>query len=258
MFLKRKGWPEDGELVMCTVTKVTGNCVFATLDEYDKSGMIHISEVSPGRIRNIRDFVKEGKVVICKILKIDKDKGHIDLSLRRVSEAMRRNKAEEIKQEQKAEKIVEMVAKALKIDVKKLYDIVAAKVFEKYDFLYSAFEDVALKGSSLADIGIDKKYAKELDEAIKQKIKPPEVTITGTMKLTSYASDGIDVIKAALKPAEDSEEVSVKYLGNGQYILIVTSGDYKTAEKILKPIIEQTEKYMEKHQGSFSFVRKED
>jgi len=121
MLLKKEGFPEEDELAICTVTKVQFHSVFANLDEYGKGGMIHISEVSPGRIRNIRDFVKEGKKVVCKVLRINTDRGHIDLSLRRVTEGQKRNKIDELKQEQKAEKILEFVAKDLKIDVKKLF-----------------------------------------------------------------------------------------------------------------------------------------
>lgn len=259
MFLQRTGWPEEGELVMCTVTKVTGNSVFCVLDEYGKkTGMIHISEVSPGRIRNLRDFVKEGKVVICKILKVDPERGYIDLSLRRVSESMRRNKADETKQEQKAEKIIEVVAKALNMPAKKFYDIIAPNIFKEYEFAYSAFEDVVLNKGSLSDLGIDKQYSDPLDEAIRQKIKPPEVSITGTFTLSTFASDGINVIKAALKPSEDAENVLVKYLGNGQYLIHITAPDYKTAEKILKPLIESAQDYLEKHEGTAIFTRKED
>ena len=85
MLLKKEGFPEEDELVMCTVTQVQFHSVFVTLDEYDKGGMIHISEVSPGRIRNIRDFVREGKKIVCKVLRVNEEKGHIDLSLRRVT-----------------------------------------------------------------------------------------------------------------------------------------------------------------------------
>ena len=64
MLYRRLGFPEDGELVLCTVTKVQSHSVFVRLDEFDKGGMIHISEVSPGRIRNIRDFVIEDKIIL--------------------------------------------------------------------------------------------------------------------------------------------------------------------------------------------------
>jgi len=43
------------------------------LEEYEsKSGMIHISEVSAGRIKNIREFVAEGKFIVCKVLSINR------------------------------------------------------------------------------------------------------------------------------------------------------------------------------------------
>ena len=100
MLHKKKGFPNEGDILFCTITKVQYNSVFVTLDEYEnKSGMIHISEISPGRIRNIRDYVKEGKVIICKVLRVKKDRGHIDLSLRRVNESQRREKVEARKQE---------------------------------------------------------------------------------------------------------------------------------------------------------------
>ena len=81
MLLRKQGFPEESEIVLCTVTSVRYNSVFVSLNEYNHSGMIHISEVSPGRIRNIRDYVKEDKVVICKVLRINKDRGYIDYGI---------------------------------------------------------------------------------------------------------------------------------------------------------------------------------
>ena len=104
MFYKKNGFPEEGEIVLCTVKKILYHSVFAILDEYKHiEGMIHISEISPGRIRNIRDYVKEGKQIVCKVLNINKQKGNIDLSIRRVGTNQKRNKNSEWKQETKAE-----------------------------------------------------------------------------------------------------------------------------------------------------------
>ena len=74
MFLRRQGFPEEGELVFCMVTKIQYHAVTVNLDEYDKPGLIHISEVSPGRIRNIRDYVTEGKKVVCKVIRINQER----------------------------------------------------------------------------------------------------------------------------------------------------------------------------------------
>ena len=102
--------------------------------------MIHISEVSPGRIRNIRDYVKEDKKVVCVVLKINQERGHIDLSLRRVNDSQRRKKMEEIKQEQKAEKIIELFANEIKKPFKELYAEFSKSILEEYDMLYLAFK----------------------------------------------------------------------------------------------------------------------
>lgn len=256
MLYRREGMPEEDELVLCTITNIHHHSVFAKLDEYDKTGMIHISEVSPGRIRNLRDYVQEGKKVVCKILKIDKVKGHIDLSLRRVNEGQKRRKTEQIKQEQKAEKIVENIAKALKKDVNKFYDEVSSKIFKKYEYLHECFADIVIDNVKLDKLGFDDKLAKELTKIVKEKIKPPEVQIKGTLTLESYEPDGVDIIQQALKKA-DKEDVDVRYAGGGNYTIIVTAPDYKSAEKILEQCTSSVIKFMEKKNSTATFERAE-
>src|SRR5437762_10237167 len=104
-------WPDEGDLVVCTVTNVKNFGAFVTLDEYEaKEGFIHIAEVSSGWIKYIRDYIREGQKVVSKVLKVDKEKGHIDLSLKAVNEHQRREKIQEWKNEQKAENLFAIVA----------------------------------------------------------------------------------------------------------------------------------------------------
>ncbi|MBW2991842.1 translation initiation factor IF-2 subunit alpha [Candidatus Woesearchaeota archaeon] len=245
--IKKTGMPEEGELVLCTITKIMYHSVFANLDEYDKSGMIHISEISPGRIRNIRDFVAEGKKVVCKILKIDREKGHIDLSLRRVNESQKREKLEEIKQEQKAEKIVEFVAQREGGKFEDLYNKIKEPILKKYDSLSSCFQEVVASSLSLESLGISKETADQLEEVIRQKIKPPEVELKGELFLQTYEPNGVDIIKAGVSKAEEkSDKVSIKYLGAGKYSLSIKAAEYKEAEKVLKQSLDAATKYMKK------------
>lgn len=258
MLFKRTGYPEEGELVLCTVTKVQFHSVFCDMDEFDrKSGMIHISEVSPGRIRNIRDYVKEGKKVVCTILRINKEKGHIDLSLRRVNDNQRRRKMDEIKQEQKAEKIIELLAKDLKKPLLELYKQVSKPILEEYDMIHLAFNDVVENGVKLADLGLDKMLADKLTTVIKDKIKPKSVMISGAFSLTSYDENGLEVIKTALEKGEKNDNVEIAYEGGGRYLMRVTAKEYKDAEKIMKQATEEVVKYVESHDGVASFERKE-
>lgn len=254
MLYRKEGFPEEDEFVFCAVTKIQYNSVFVNLDEYDKVGMIHISEISPGRIRNIRDFVKEGKKIVCKVLRVNKEKGYIDISLRRVTESQRRSKMSEVQQEQKAEKILEIIAKELNIDLKKLYDDISKKIFEKYPLIYICFEDVANNKFNLEDLKIEKRVEKSLTELIKQRIKPKEVKIGALLFLQSYKPEGVNDIKDILKKIEKNSEVL--YEGAGRYRITVTSDNYKDAEKVLKKIENNISVYSSEYNTTIKFVRK--
>jgi translation initiation factor 2 subunit 1 len=234
MLYKKTGLPEDSELVLCTVNKVLPNSVFVTLDEYGIDGLIHISEVSPGRIRNIRDFVKEGKKVVCKVLKVYMEKGQVDVSLRRVNEGQRRNKIMDLKQEEKAEKILEYVAKSMKKDPLKFYQEVTPNIFKKYDGLHNFFIDLVNGETKMEEYGLEKSVAHELDAVIKQRLRPAEVSIKGSLMLVSHAPDGVDVIKGAIKKALLNDNVEIKYLGGGKYDVVVKAKDYPEAEEIME------------------------
>ena len=258
MPLIKEGFPEEEELVLCTVTNIHFHSVFVKMDEYDKTGLIHISEIAPGRIRNIRDFVIEGKKVVCKVLQVDKKKGHIDLSLRRVNENQKRRKIEEIKQEQKAEKIIEFVAKNNNLEFKKFYDELTQKITQKYPDLKSCFKDVVKNESLLAELGVDKKTASQLVDVIKVRFKEEDVIIGGVLKLESVLLDGVEIIKKALIETEETNQnVSISYAGGGIYNIKVKSNSYKEAEKILDNAVNKALSITEHGLGKGEFIRKE-
>lgn len=256
MLFHKGGLPEDGELVWCTVTSVQYHSVFVRMDEYDKTGMIHISEVSPGRIRNIRDFVKEGKKIVCKVLRVNTEKEQVDLSLRRVSESQKREKINWIKQEQKAEKIIEQFAKKKNQDFKGVYYDMFSKISKKYDSLSSCFSEVAAGNAALEKLGLGPELAKELTGVLEQRIKPEEVSIRGIMQMMSYDSNGVEIVKQALKKASAEEGVKIKYYGAGKYEISITANDYKKAEGILKRSTERAMEFFSKH-GKIEFKRAE-
>ncbi len=253
----KKAMPEEDELVLCKVTNIQYNSVFVRLQEYDNSGMIHISEISPGRIRNIRDYVKEGKIIVCKVLRINRERNQIDLSLRRVTEAQRRLKANSIKQEQICKKIIEHTAKNLNIPKEKLQEELEKKILKKYDSLYHCFEDVSFGSLSLKKEGLPEKLVAELEPMIKQRIKIPEVKIEGNLSLASHQSDGVEIVKKALMSIESvkKENIALIYTGNGTYKLTIKADNYKTAEDYLKKAIDTATSVMESNNSQISFQR---
>jgi len=260
MFYKKQGLPEESEIVICTVKKVLFHSVFVTLDEYDKlEGMIHISEVSPGRIRNIRDFVKEDKKIICKVLRVNQEKKHVDLSLRRVSITLRKKKNEEYKQEQKAEKVLELFAQKQKTTLEQIYNEFGYKITEEFGTLNLCFQSVVNNETDLKGI-VPEKFRKQFIDLIKEKVRAPEVVVEGILTLKSLAPNGIEIIKECIKELKElakkkSYVLNISYLGAPHYKLNLVSSDYKKAELILKEVVETITNFMEKNKGIVEFKR---
>ena len=244
MFYKKQGFPEISDLVICTVKKVLYHSVFVILDEYEnKEGMIHISEIAPGRIRNIRDYVKEDKKIVCKVLNTNEEKGHIDLSLRRVNQAQRINKNSEYKQEQKAEKILEIIAQELKKDLLFMYKEAGNKIIEKYGSLTAGFQEIVKNKELLQELKILPAITKRLAELIVKRIKTKEVGINSTLLLSSNKPNGIEIIKETLKKMNDlavkkQYKLKIQYISAPSYHITITAQDYKTAEKEINELTE--------------------
>ncbi|MBZ6527058.1 RNA-binding protein S1 [Aerococcaceae bacterium DSM 111021] len=75
---------EVGQKVSGKVTGITNFGAFVSLPE-NQSGLVHISEVSDGFVKDINDILSVGDEVTVKVLKITPD-GKINLSIRKANE----------------------------------------------------------------------------------------------------------------------------------------------------------------------------
>lgn len=75
---------EVGSIVEGVVTGLTNFGAFVSLPD-NKSGMVHISEVSTEYVKDIKDHLKENQKVTVKVLSIGDD-GKISLSIRKAVE----------------------------------------------------------------------------------------------------------------------------------------------------------------------------
>jgi translation initiation factor 2 subunit 1 len=235
-------WPEVGEFVVCTVKNVTDFGAYVELEEFEgREGFIHISEIKAGWVKYVRDYVREGQKIVCKVLNVDPSRGHIDLSLKDVNEHQRRAKIQEWKNEQKATKWLQFVAEETKADEDNLKEL-NEKLVEEFGSAYSAFEEAAVEGEkAFKGVKINKKHLKSIIKIAGENIKLPFVDIAGYVYLTCDLSNGIEVIKKALIAANFISEVDgkdvrleVSYTGAPRYRIKVIAPDYKKAESVLK------------------------
>jgi translation initiation factor 2 subunit 1 len=137
-----------------------------------------------------------------------------------------------------------------------LYNKLAEKLAPQFGSIFAAFEQASQDQVNLETV-VDKKIAKLLTDAIKQRIKPPEVTIGGDLKLTSYSPNGLQEVKDALALAVKAG-VKVRYLGAGTYHFQVIAEDYKEAERMLKSGVDPVMDYAKKNDIAAEWARKED
>ncbi|MCD4703203.1 MAG: translation initiation factor IF-2 subunit alpha [Methanosarcinaceae archaeon] len=233
-------WPESGEFVVCTVKTVTDFGAYTLLEEYgDKEGFIHISEIKAGWVKYVRDFVREGQKIVCKVLNVDTARRHIDLSLKDVNEHQKRAKIQDWKNEQKAHKWLQFVAEEANKDPVAMQDL-QTLIMDEFGSCHAAFEESAMSGAdAFEDIDIDKNIISIIVKLSQENIKLPFVEIAGHVDLTSDMPNGRDLIKDALREADsvtkdDDVEIHIAYTGAPRYRIKVTAPDYKVAEAILK------------------------
>lgn len=231
--MKKRGLPAPNELVFCKIDKVTQFAAWGELIEYDARCIIHISEVIGKWIKDVRKYVKEGKVYIAKVLKIEPEKNLVSLSIRRVSRREKKEKLNEYRREKRAEKVLELVAKQLHKDLKQTYEEIGFSLQEKFGGLFNAFEEISkAKREKLAKIVPDK-WLEPLIKASKEIFKEKEIEIRFNLKVRSLLPDGIEVIKRLLSKLEKNTGASVTYVSAPVYRLELKTKNPKVDEKRL-------------------------
>ncbi|WP_456366248.1 translation initiation factor IF-2 subunit alpha [Thermococcus sp.] len=261
---KAKEYPEEGEFVIATVKNIHPYGAFLKLDEYPgKEGFMHISEVAPTWVKNIRDYIKEGQKIVAKVIRVDPSKGHIDLSLKRVNQQQRKAKLQEYKRAQKAENLLNMAAEKLGKRFETAWREVWVPLEEEYGEVYAAFEDAAQNGIEVLKGLISDEWIGALKPIIEAYVEVPTVTIDAEFEITVPSSNGVEVIRNALIRArdraneEDEVEVRFTYQGAPRYRIDISAPDYYKAEEVLESIADEILRVIKEAGGEATLIRKE-
>ncbi len=245
--------PEVGELVVVTIFEVRNFGAKCRLESYEGvEGFIHIAEVATGWVKHIRDYIRVGQRTVCKVININQERGNVDLSLKRVNAHQKREKITEWKGEQKAEKLLEIVATSLKKTVNECEKEFANDLIEKYGTLYAAFEDASASDEWMPEVKA--KWKSAFIRIAKENVISPTVSIGGNLEMYCLGSDGVERIKESLESGL-LESVKIRYAGSPRYRISVTQADFKSAEEILKNSVQAILETSKKNQVVAEFSR---
>ena len=165
----------------------------------------------------------------------------------------------EVKKDEKGSAFMDIIKTKLGYDQNTIQEI-EDKLSQKYDFIYDAFEAVAIKGT---DILSNLEFKPEVIEAIEhesKKIQIPYIEVRAVLEIIVKKGNGIDIIKNILVSVEGSKNVAkidITYVGAPKYRITVTAENFKIAEKVLNQAIEKIKNNIEKNGGTFKFSREE-
>ena len=226
---------EVGDIVLCAVDRIVGTVVFVKMDDGTEASII-LSEIAPGRIRNLRDYVIPKKRIVCKVLRVSKDR--VDLSLRRVT---LKEKKEILEQESQGKSYRSILKTILGEKAEKVIEEIS-KEDEISEFLQKAKED-----SKKLERLVGKKDSEKILEILKSQ-KQKKFIIKKEIHMKILKPNGLELIKKIL----NTKEAEIRYISGGKYSIKKESKDLKSADNKLREIILEIEKEAKKHNAEVS------
>ncbi|KAL9939417.1 hypothetical protein V8E36_001234 [Tilletia maclaganii] len=272
-----KTLPDQEEIVMCQVLQIAEMGAYVKLLEYDGAeGMILLSELSRRRIRSIQKLIRVGRNEVVVVLRVDKEKGYIDLSKRRVTPEDVVKCEERFNKSKAVHSILSHVAGKLELDLEDLYRQYSWPLDKKYGHAYDAYkiaiteperifgelraaaeagyatEDGAegetassssAGGAAAKGKPLDENVLKEVQANIARRLTPQPVKIRADVEVTCFRYDGIDAIRAALETAEslstEAIPIKVKLVAPPLYVVLTQTTDKNGGLALLEQAIEK-------------------
>ncbi len=75
---------KEGDIIKCMVTAIE-NYGFFVSTEFWFSGLVHISEITSGYVKDIFSYVNLGDVIYCQIIEVDEVNSHLKLSIKNIN-----------------------------------------------------------------------------------------------------------------------------------------------------------------------------
>lgn len=224
-------FPQAEDLVIVQVKSIAEMGAYVSLLEYNNiEGMILLSELSRRRIRSINKLIRIGRTEIVVVLRVDEEKGYIDLSKRRVSAEDIAKCEEKYNKSKAVHSIMRNVSETCKIRVEDLYKQFGWDLYKRFGHAYDAFKlAVTEPDAVLGKYDIREDVKENITNTIARKMTPQSIKLRADIEVTCFGYQGIDAIKTALKEGEilSSEDcpVKIKLVAPPLYVIMATSLD---------------------------------
>jgi len=187
-------YPEPEECVVVQVKNIEAMGAYVQLLEYNGvEGMILLSELSRRRIRSVNRLIRVGRNEIVMVLRVDKEKGYIDLSKRRVSPDDIQACEERFQKSKMVHGILAHTAKVLNYEISDLYQRIAWPMAKKFGHALDGFKAfVANPDEAFVDMDVNDELKKELLTYVESKLTPQAIKIRCDFDLSCFSYQVIE------------------------------------------------------------------
>lgn len=247
-------YPEIESLVMVNVRTIADMGAYVSLLEYNNiEGLILLSELSRRRIRSINKLIRVGRNEVAMVLRVDKDKGYIDLSKRRVSPEDVAACEDKFNKAKAVHGVLRHLAERRKFHLTELYERIAWPLYRKYGHAYDAFK-IALAeetggggGDSATEdpftsLEVPSDIIEELKLYIRRRLAPQPIKIRADVEVSCFTYDGIDAIREALfagiAVGTDNSPIKIRLIAPPIYVLSTMTLEKESGIALLQKAID--------------------
>jgi translation initiation factor 2 subunit 1 len=240
-------YPEVESVVMVNVRNIADMGAYVSLLEYDNiEGMILLSELSRRRIRSIHKLIRVNRNEVVMVLRVDKEKGYIDLSKRRVSPEDVAACEDRFNKAKAVHGVLRHLAERRKFFLEDLYEKIGWPLYKKYGHAFDAFKLAISEdknaGDPFAELDIEEDLKEELKTYILRRLAPQPIKIRSDIEVSCFTYEGIDAIREALFAGMDlgSEQnpIRIKLIAPPIYVLSTTTLEKEVGIALLESAID--------------------
>lgn len=215
-------YPRRGEYVIARVRSISELGAYVSLLEYgDIEGMIPIQELTNRRFRSFQSLTKVGRIEIVSVMRVDPERGFIDLSKRSVPLEDIPPVEERWVKSKTVQSIVARVAELLGIPLLELHSQLTWPLYASSIHPFDTFRRFLVNPSSSSLLqSLPESIQECLQTTLQHRIPHSVLRLRCEIALTCLSRHGVEGIKAALQEgALLSKAVSIRLVSPPVFLM---------------------------------------
>lgn len=257
----QKRLPDEGDLVVVTIKDVGEHSITVELLEYNRiEGMITQAEYSRMRKTKHNQGILKAKKIrkqeVCYVIRVDKEKEFIDLSMKQIQSDLAKETEEKFEKGKKVQNLMYPLCDTLKMDIDKLYEMIVWPLQKEDRHAYDALQKAVFDFESvIGPLNLSENVKEKFREELKKKFTPQSVKIKATFELTCHSKRAIEDIREALKRGEEDNtedlEVKVNLISSPEYIIQTNTINKQKGITAIEVALKKIKEVIEDKEGKF-------